>query len=99
MRPKRREWGSLALQSEAHRVLADRDQVAVGQLLLDHWLHVDQRAVGAPEVADPEVAVPHLDASVMTGGCGVPDDDVVVRRAADAHHLAWECHDPARERA
>src|SRR5450631_1192101 len=85
------------LQGEAHRVLADGDHVAVGQLLFDHRLAVDQRAVGAPEVADPEEAVPHIDPAVVTGGRRVPDHNFVVRRTADAHHLARQRHDATRK--
>src|ERR1700730_5060532 len=90
---------SLALEGEAHRVLADRDQVAVRQLLLYYRLAVDQRAVRASQVADPESAVPHLDPTVVTRGCGISDDDVVVGGSADAHHLARQRHHPARERS
>src|SRR6266851_4845300 len=86
------------LQGEAHRVLADRDHVAVGELLFDHGLAVDQCAVGAPEVADPEKTVPGLDPAVVTGGRRGSDDDVVIRRPAEAHHLAGEGDNPARKR-
>src|SRR2546421_6608615 len=56
----------LALEAEAKCVLADRDHVAIGQLLLDHRLPVHQRAVGAAEVADPERAGPDLDPPVVS---------------------------------
>src|SRR5260370_31730935 len=64
------------LEGETHRVLTDRDHVAVGELLFDDRLAVDQRAVGAPEVADPEETVPGLDPAVVTAGRGRSDDDL-----------------------
>src|SRR5207248_10371689 len=89
----------LALEAEAKRVLADRDHVAIGQLLLDHRLAVDQRAVGAAEVADPERAGPDLDPPVVPWGRGVADDHIVVGSAADRDHLAWQRDDASREGA
>src|SRR5258707_14364476 len=87
----------LGFQCETHRVLTDGDHVAVGKLLFDYGLAVDQCAVGAPEVADPEKTVPGLDPAVVTGGRRVSDDDVVIRRPAEAHHLAGERDDSSRK--
>src|SRR5207302_4876320 len=90
---------ALPLESEADGVLADRDLVAVGQLAIDHRLSVDQRPVGAPQVADPEGTAACLDPA-MVARCGrVAHDHIVVGGTADADHLVREGHDPARERA
>src|SRR5438093_6224809 len=85
----------LRLEREADRVLPDGDHVAVGELLLDHLLTVDLRAVGAAEVADPERTGADLDAPVMARGRGIAHDDVVVRRAADRDHLVGQRDDPS----
>src|SRR5579859_6223804 len=69
---------------EADGVLADRDPVPVVQLLLLDRLTVDQRAVGAAEVDDPELLAAALDASMVAAGGRVAKDHVVVGRAADA---------------
>src|SRR5229473_306766 len=97
-KPRRsaRRW---LLEREADRVLSDRDEVAVGELFLDHRLAVDQRAVGAAKIADPERAGPNLDTAMPARGRGVADDDVVVGCAANRNHLIRQRHDPARERA
>lgn len=65
-----------------NRVLPDGDAVAVVELLLLYRLAVDKRAVGAPEVDDPECLTAPLDAGVMPTRRGVPKDQVVVGRAA-----------------
>src|SRR5947209_19172065 len=87
------------LEGEAQRVLTDRDQVAVRELLFNHRLAVDQRAVGAAEGSDPEGAGPYLDPAVMPRGCGIAHDHVVVWRAADAHHPVWQGIDAGGERS
>ena len=61
-----------------NRVLADRDAVVVVELLLLNRLSVDQGAVGAPQVNDPELLAPPLDSSVVPAGCRVAKDEVVV---------------------
>src|SRR5439155_25493643 len=55
----------LRLEREAERVLANGDHVAVRQLLLDHRLAIDERPVGAAQVADPERAGADIDPAVM----------------------------------
>src|SRR6266851_56118 len=90
-----RPW--LVAQRKAHRVLADGDEVAVGQLLFDHRLAIDQRAVGAAQVADPERARAHFDAAMPARGGRVADHDVVVRSATDGHHFIGEGDDPSGE--
>src|SRR5216684_6587485 len=80
-------YWSLLAQAESNRVLTDGDEVAVGELLLDHWLSVYQRAVCAAKVADPERSSPNLDAAVPARGGGIPDHDVVVRRPSYGDHL------------
>src|SRR5256886_15795932 len=62
----------LRLEGEAEHVLTDRDHVAVGQLLLDHGLTVDERSVGAAQVADPEGPSPYLDPSWRPEVAGWP---------------------------
>ena len=54
------------------------------ELLLLDRLTVDERAVGAPEVDDPELLTPPLDPSVMSARGRIAKDEVVVRRAAEA---------------
>src|SRR6195256_3248826 len=93
-----KSFWQLRLEREADRVLTDGDKVAVGQLRFDHRLAIDQRAVGASKVADPEEAAPDLDPAVMTGGGRVADHDVVVRCAADGDHLARQRHYTSRKR-
>src|SRR5260221_12951045 len=84
-RIQRASSGSGLDDGEADRVLTDRYPVAVVQLFLLDRLAVDQRAVGAPEVDDPELLAPALDAGVVTAGRRIAQGHVVVRRAADAH--------------
>src|SRR5438105_6801720 len=69
---------------EADCVLTDGDAVAVVQLFLLDGFAVDQGAVGAAEVHDPELLASALDTSMVTAGRGVAEDQVVVRRAANA---------------
>ena len=66
------------------RVLSDRDAVAVIELLLLDRLAVDERAVGAPEVDDPEPLSTPLDAGVVAARRGVAKDEVVVGRSSKA---------------
>src|SRR5579859_194172 len=91
-----RPW--LARDGEADRVLADGDHVSVRQLLVDDGFAVDQRAVGAAEVADPVGAAAQLDPAVMAGRRGVADDDVVVPRAPDGRALLLDANDATGER-
>ena len=65
-----------------NRVLADGDAVTVVELLLLDRLAVDERAVGAPEVDDPELLAAPLDAGMMPAGGRVSKYEVVVGRAA-----------------
>ncbi len=66
-----------------NRVLSDGDAVAVVELLFLDRLAVDKRAVGAPEVDDPELLTAPFDAGVMPAGGGIAEDEVVVRRASE----------------
>ncbi len=70
-----------------NRVLADGDAVTVVELLLLDGLAVDQRAVGAPEVDDPELLAAALDAGVMSARGRVAKDEVVVGGAAEAQSV------------
>src|SRR4029077_7958499 len=73
--------GPLPLRLDDHEadcVLADRDPVAVVQLLLLDRLPVHPRAVGAAQVHDPELLAPALDASVVAARCRIAKDHVVV---------------------
>src|SRR4029077_15276938 len=92
-RPSAPPW--LLAEVEPNRVLTDGDQVAIGQLLLDHGLAVYERAVGAAEVTDPERARANFDTAVPARGGGIPDHDVVVRRTSHRHHLIRQGDDPA----
>src|ERR1700737_3811595 len=65
-------------QREVDCVLADRQAVTVVELLFLDGLAVDQGAVGAPEVDDPELVSAPLDACVVAARRGVAQDDVVV---------------------
>src|SRR5260370_36971350 len=67
-KPRRNAPLWLFAQRKPHRVLPDGDEIAVGQLLLDHRFAIDQRAVGAAQVADPERARAHFDAAVPAWG-------------------------------
>jgi len=60
------------------RVLADREPVAVAQLLLLDRLAVDEGPVCAAQVDDPEVVAPALEPGVVAAGRGVAKDHVVV---------------------
>src|SRR5260370_19107158 len=83
--PSAPRW--LLAEVESNRVLTDGDEVAVGELLLDHRLAVYQCAVCAAKVADPERPSPNLDAAMPARGGGIPDHDVVVRRPSYGDHL------------
>jgi hypothetical protein len=63
-----------------NRVLADRDAVVVVELLLLDRFSVDQRAVRASQVNDPELLAPTLDPGVVPAGRRIAKDEVVVRR-------------------
>src|ERR1700674_1939253 len=89
----------ISFQGKPDRVLADGDQVAVAQLLLDHGLAIDLSSVGAPEVADPEGSAAHLDPAVSAGRSRVAHHYVVVRRTTDADHQVRKRDDPTRERS
>ncbi len=64
-----------------NRVLTDGDSIAVIELLLLDRLAVDERAVGAPEVDDPELLTAPLDTSVMAACGRIAKYEVVVGRA------------------
>jgi len=64
-----------------NRVLPDRDAVVVVELLLLDRLSIDECAVRAPQVDDPELLAAALDAGVVPTGRRVTKDEVVVRRA------------------
>src|SRR5207245_2671130 len=68
-----------------------------GAQLLEDRLAVDQRAVGAAQVADPERAGAHLDAAVAARRGGIRDHHVVVGRSAQGDHLIRKGNDPASE--
>src|SRR5207245_8952684 len=78
---------SLLAPAEPDRVLADGYEIAIGKLLLDHGLAIDQGAVRAAEVADPERPGANLDAAVPAGSGRVADDAVVVGCASGRDHL------------
>jgi hypothetical protein len=66
-----------------NRVLSDRDSVAVVELLLLDRLAIDKRAIGAPEVYDPERLTSPFDASVMATRGGIAKDEVIVGRTPE----------------
>ena len=70
-----------------NRVLADGDPVAVVELLLLDRITVDERAVGAPEVDDPELLTTPLDACVVPARGRVAQDEVVVGRAPESEGI------------
>ena len=67
-------------EREMNCVLTDRDAVVVLELFLLDRLAVDQRAVGAPQIDDPELVAATFHASVMPAGRRVAKDQVVVGR-------------------
>jgi len=70
---------------EADRVLSNRDPVPVVELLLLDRLAVDQSAVGAAQVDDPELLAATLDPRMVAARRGIAQDQVVVGGAADPH--------------
>jgi hypothetical protein len=60
------------------RVLADGHAVAMVELLFLDGLAVDECAVRAAQVDDPELLTAALESRVVTAGRGVAQDDVVV---------------------
>ena len=60
-------------------VLADREAVPVVELFFLDRLAIDQRAVGAAEVNDPELVATPLEARMVAACRRVAQDDVVVR--------------------
>jgi hypothetical protein len=61
-------------------VLSDGDSVAVVELLLLDRLAVDERAIGAPEIYDPERLTSPFDAGVVPARGGIAKDEVIVGR-------------------
>ena len=71
------------LGQELDAVLADLDNVVVGQQLLLDRLAVDVGAVGAVQVFDEHVRLRGGQDGVLAADGQVVDDDVVVRPAAE----------------
>ena len=61
-----------------NRVLTDRDAVVVGELLFLDGLAIDESAVRASKVDDPELLAAALNSGVVPAGRGVAKDEVVV---------------------
>ena len=81
---------------ETEGVVADGDDVPLGQLLLANPLAINERAVLAAEVGegnDPLVLA-DLQHRVLARSQQVVDDDVVVRPAPDAHRLPRQIQHP-----
>ena len=70
-----------------NRILTNRDAVVVLQLFLLGRLTVDEGAVGAPQVNDPELIAATLHASVVPTGRRVTENQVVVGRASHAQRV------------
>src|SRR5260370_35128902 len=88
--PSAPHW--LLAEVESNCVLTDRDEVAVGELLLDHRLAVYQSAVCAAKAADPERPSPNLDAAVPARRGGIPHPNVVVGGSSHVAPLNTEAH-------
>jgi len=79
--------GSGSDEAEMDRVLTDRQAVAVIELPLLNRLAVDERAIRASEIDEPELLSPPLEASVVPAGRRVAEDHVVVRRPAHTQRV------------
>src|SRR5439155_11901510 len=93
-RPRRCEASSLRCRwsysslDEGQPVLADLELVAVLELLVVDPAAVDEGALQRALVLDEEVSVPLDEHGVVARDCDVVEEDVAVRRAADARALA-----------
>jgi len=67
-----------------NRVLSDGDAVTVVELLLLDRFAVDEGAVRAPQIDDPELLTAPFDAGVMPARGRIAKDEVVVGRAPES---------------